>query len=120
MDSGEVPKKNAGAEATPAIRLIAFRRFIEFSMMIASRVPVFECHLFSQTVADLIELVQAHCSHKAVNKRMTSQQLRRPGEHNLPHTDCFSAALAQSKEATLVTSDKDFGRVGTALKILWV
>jgi predicted nucleic acid-binding protein len=41
-------------------------------------------------------------------------------EHNLPYADCFAAALAQARKATLVTTDKDFERVGTALKILWV
>ena len=41
-------------------------------------------------------------------------------QHNLPYADCFAAALAQARKATLVTSDKDFERVGTALKILWV
>ncbi len=41
-------------------------------------------------------------------------------EHNLPYADCFSAALAQARKATLVTSDRDFECVGTAPKILWV
>jgi predicted nucleic acid-binding protein len=41
-------------------------------------------------------------------------------QHNLPYADCFAAALAQARRATLVTSDKDFERVGTALKMLWV
>ncbi|MGA2476232.1 MAG: type II toxin-antitoxin system VapC family toxin [Terriglobia bacterium] len=41
-------------------------------------------------------------------------------EHNLPYADCFAAALAQARKATLVTSDKDFERVGTAVEILWV
>ncbi len=40
--------------------------------------------------------------------------------HLLPYADCFAAALAQARKATLVTNDKDFERVGTALKILWV
>ena len=40
-------------------------------------------------------------------------------EHNLPYADCYAAALAQARKATLVTSDKDFACVGTALKILW-
>jgi len=39
---------------------------------------------------------------------------------NAPKTPYFAAALAQARKATLVTSDKDFERVGTALKILWV
>jgi len=41
-------------------------------------------------------------------------------QYNLPYADCFAAALAQARKATLVTSDKDFERVGTTLKILWV
>ncbi len=41
-------------------------------------------------------------------------------EHNLPYTDCFAAALAQARKATLVTTDEDFECVGAALKILWV
>jgi len=45
---------------------------------------------------------------------------RRSALHLLSYADCFAAALAQARKATLVTSDKDFGRVGTALKILWV
>jgi predicted nucleic acid-binding protein len=41
-------------------------------------------------------------------------------QYNLPYAGCFAAALAQARRATLVTSDKDFERVGTSLKILWV
>jgi predicted nucleic acid-binding protein len=31
-------------------------------------------------------------------------------QHNLPYADCFAAALAQARKATLVTTDKDFER----------
>ncbi len=41
-------------------------------------------------------------------------------QYKLPYADCFAAALAQARKATLVTSDQDFKRAGTALKILWV
>lgn len=41
-------------------------------------------------------------------------------QYNLPYANCFAAALAQAGKATLVTTDMDFERVGTALKILWV
>jgi len=41
-------------------------------------------------------------------------------QHNLPYADCFAAALAQARKATLVTSDKDFESVAPALKTLWV
>jgi ribonuclease VapC len=41
-------------------------------------------------------------------------------KHNLPYTDCFAGALAESRRAVLVSSDKDFERVGSLLKIFWV
>lgn len=41
-------------------------------------------------------------------------------QHNLSYADCFAAALAQARKATVVTSDKDFERAGTAIKILWI
>ena len=41
-------------------------------------------------------------------------------EHNLPYADCFAAALAQSRKAPLVTGDKDFSRVESVLKIVWL
>jgi predicted nucleic acid-binding protein len=40
--------------------------------------------------------------------------------HNLPYADCFAAALARARKATLVTGDRDFERVASSLKILWV
>jgi predicted nucleic acid-binding protein len=33
---------------------------------------------------------------------------------------CFAAALAQARKASLVTSDKNFERVGIALKFVWI
>ena len=41
-------------------------------------------------------------------------------EHNLPYADCFAAALAQDRKATLVTTGKHFECVGTPVNILWV
>jgi predicted nucleic acid-binding protein len=41
-------------------------------------------------------------------------------QHNLPYADCFAAALAQARKATLVTTDRDFERVAKVLKILWI
>ncbi len=40
-------------------------------------------------------------------------------EHKLPYTDCFAAALAAVRKASLATSDKDFARVEKKLPILW-
>ena len=40
-------------------------------------------------------------------------------EHKLPYVDCFAAALAQQRKATLVTADKDFTQVHKQVNILW-
>jgi predicted nucleic acid-binding protein len=40
-------------------------------------------------------------------------------EHKLPYTDCFAAALAVNRKASLATSDKDFAHVEKRLEILW-
>ena len=40
-------------------------------------------------------------------------------EHKLPYSDCFAAALAASRKASLATSDKDFAQVEKKLDILW-
>lgn len=40
-------------------------------------------------------------------------------QHKLPYVDCFAAALALQRKATLVTSDKDFEQVENGVKILW-
>lgn len=47
----------------------------------------------------------------------TAAELR--AEHKLPYTDCFAAALAVARKASLATSDKDFAAVEKSLSILW-
>jgi predicted nucleic acid-binding protein len=41
-------------------------------------------------------------------------------QHNLPYADCFAAALAQTRKAALITTDRDFEGVARVLKILWI
>lgn len=40
-------------------------------------------------------------------------------DHKLPYTDCFAAALAAHRKASLATSDKDFTAVEKQIDILW-
>ena len=40
-------------------------------------------------------------------------------QHKLPYADCFAAALAADRKASLATSDKDFARVENRIRILW-
>lgn len=39
--------------------------------------------------------------------------------HKLPYTDCFAAALAAHRKASLATSDQDFAAVEKKIDILW-
>ena len=41
-------------------------------------------------------------------------------KYRLPYADCFAAALAQQRKATLVTADSDFARVERQVRILWM
>jgi predicted nucleic acid-binding protein len=41
--------------------------------------------------------------------------------HKLPYVDCIAAALAMSRQAVLVTSDRDFEKLGRRrIQILWL
>jgi predicted nucleic acid-binding protein len=40
--------------------------------------------------------------------------------HKIPYADCFAAALALQNQATLVTSDRDFEKLGRHFPVLWL
>jgi predicted nucleic acid-binding protein len=40
--------------------------------------------------------------------------------HKIPYVDCIAAALAVEQKATLVTSDRDFEKLGRQFPILWI
>lgn len=52
------------------------------------------------------------------------QQALRAGEikalHKIPYVDCIAAALALQHQATLVTSDRDFEKLGRHFPVLWI
>jgi uncharacterized protein len=52
------------------------------------------------------------------------QQVLRAGEikaiHKVPYVDSLAAALAMSRQATLVTSDRDFDKLGRRVSVLWI
>lgn len=70
--------------------------------------------------AKLQEIAQLPIEIIDVDRELTRLAASLKAKHNLPYADCFAAAVAQARKATLVTSDKDFQRAATALKILWV
>jgi predicted nucleic acid-binding protein len=40
--------------------------------------------------------------------------------HGIPYADCLAAALAALNQATLVTADRDFEKLGRHFSILWL
>jgi predicted nucleic acid-binding protein len=40
--------------------------------------------------------------------------------HKIPYVDCIAAALAMQRQAVLVTSDRDFEKLGHRLRVLWI
>jgi predicted nucleic acid-binding protein len=74
--------------------------------------PGFARHILEQMAQLPIHLVPAD-----VELSRRAAELR--AEHKLPYTDCFAAALAANRKASLATSDKDFSHVEKKLDILW-
>jgi predicted nucleic acid-binding protein len=40
--------------------------------------------------------------------------------HKIPYVDCIAAGLAEIRQAALVTSDRDFEKLGRRIPILWL
>jgi predicted nucleic acid-binding protein len=40
--------------------------------------------------------------------------------HKIPYVDCLAAALAEILQAILVTSDRDFEKLGRRVQVLWL
>jgi predicted nucleic acid-binding protein len=40
--------------------------------------------------------------------------------HRIPYVDCLAAALAETRQAVLVTSDRDFQKLGRRVQVLWL
>ena len=81
---------------------------------------IWRAHGEKAATAKLQEIAQLPIQVINVDMELAKLAASLKAQYNLPYADCFAGALAQARKATLVTSDKDFERVGTALKILWV
>jgi len=70
-----------------------------------------------QTLADLLQLPIRIIP-------VDLAQVLKAGElkavHKIPYVDCFAAALATLNQATLVTSDRDFEKLGRHFPVLWI
>jgi predicted nucleic acid-binding protein len=70
-----------------------------------------------RTVADLsrlpLELV-------TVDAPQSLQAGEIKARHKIPYVDCLAAALAMIRQAVLVTSDRDFEKLGRRVQVLWL
>ena len=81
---------------------------------------IWRAHGENAAIAKVHEIAQLPIQVIDVDMELARQAASLKAHYNLPYADCFAAALAQARKATLVTSDKDFERAGTAVKVLWV
>lgn len=70
--------------------------------------------------AKLQEIAQLPIQVVDVDMDLTRLAASLKAQHNLPYADCFAAALADTRKATLIASDKDFHRLGSQVKTLWL
>jgi ribonuclease VapC len=80
---------------------------------------IWRAHGEKAATAKLQEIAQLPIQVSGVDQELTKVAASLKAQYNLPYADCFAAALAQARKATLITSDKDFERVESLLKIVW-
>lgn len=70
-----------------------------------------------RTVADLsrlpLELVTVDASQSLQAGEIKAR-------HKIPYVDCLAASLAMIHQAVLVTSDRDFEKLGRRIQVLWI
>lgn len=67
----------------------------------------------------LAEIAQLPVELMAADFELTKLAAELHAQYFLPYADCFAAALAVERKASLATSDKDFAHVEKHLPILW-
>jgi predicted nucleic acid-binding protein len=55
-----------------------------------------------------------------VDARQSLQAGEMKARHKIPYVDCLAAALALTRNAVLVTSDRDFEKLGRSIPVLWI
>ncbi len=56
----------------------------------------------------------------SADRELTREAAGLKTAYKLPYADCFAAALAKTRKATVVTGDKDFGPLEKEIKIEWL
>jgi predicted nucleic acid-binding protein len=70
-----------------------------------------------QTLADLLQL-PIRIVPVDVPQVLKAGELK--AVHKIPYVDCLAAALATLNQAALVTSDRDFEKLGRHFPVLWI
>lgn len=81
------------------------------------------CHReYGQKIADeiLIKLKESPIEIVSVDQELTFMAASIKATKKMSYADCFAAALAKRKKASLVTGDKEFKEVEKEIKIIWL
>lgn len=74
---------------------------------------------FEAAQKTLAEIAQLPIDIVDVDVGLTQLAAEFRAQHQLPYADCFAAALARQRKATLATTDNDFRRVEKHIQVLW-
>lgn len=67
----------------------------------------------------LAEIAQLPIEIVEADLELTKLAAEFRAQHKLPYADCFAAALARDRKASLITTDRDFSNVERQVDILW-
>ena len=70
--------------------------------------------------ASIKELRDLRIQFEDVNWDLTQEAARFKAKHKMSYADCYAAALAMSRKANLVTGDREFKQIESAVNIQWV
>jgi predicted nucleic acid-binding protein len=114
----------AGAERVERLFQEAARRNNSLLISVLNWGEVFY-HEWQQRGEETARRTLAKLAHLPLNLvSVDLAQAMQAGElkavHKIPYVDCVAAALAARERATLVTSDRDFEKLGRHFPILWI
>ncbi len=111
--SERVERLFRGAQSTAPLRVSA----VNWGEVFYIAWQRYDEHSARQTLADLSRL-PLQIIPVDTPQALKAAELK--AVHKLPYADCFAAALATINQATLVTCDRDFEKLGRHFPILWI
>jgi predicted nucleic acid-binding protein len=114
LGAGKVEQLLAGAFRQQLLLYISVLNLAEVYYLAWQRTGEEKAH---QTVASLSHL-PIQIIPVDLPQALKAGELK--AEHKIPFVDCIAAALALRQQATLVTSDHDFEKLGRRFPVLWI